>query len=1079
MAYVGRQPLAGEVIILDDIQSQFNGVLTTFDLTRTINGTTIDFYPVATQQLLVSLGGTIQEPDRTGTKGFKVDANRIVFASAPPASTDCFIVSYGNVTDLVDYKNFNPFKNISLSDSIYYYNPENLTISKSGTITDGTADNFFTLSKTVTLATGAEVTVGDGESLTVDLWDTTGYAGATNAYTLPTASTTTLGGVKVDGTSIQISSGTISVNQSNIDYNSISNTPNLSALNSFNVTGATTNDILTYNGSQFVADGTVTNLILNQAGGNFLAGGAANTVSNYRYNYANGTTNGLKIGGVGSEAGLDLVGNNDGDHAASILLRQENEGYAFVVNPNDDQLQLKTFTATADDFYVHQPTGGTTIENRLTLERTTGNVVIISTGFTSALSNSGLEVRGLNATNTFQSQLNVRSTDATGQNNGGSIALIGNDNSFPRVYATVRGLKESATITEWGGYLSLSTRRNGTVSMTEAVRIDSNQNVGIGTENPYHRLHINWTSTDLIADFPNSGTDANFGDSVGLRIENQTSGAYSLAHFRSDVADWLIGTRYTSSATGDFVFFHESDEILTLKPTFRVGIGNTDPDATIHVSSESSNSNPWAIFEVQDQYFKKIHFYESSNAYDLEQYGSYLGYDANSNNFQIGLYNAGVNNGIIKFNRDTTLFTIQGNYGSFCVDQNDSSSSTVRFGSYGNTDVGICTGRSTETGSTRIHIENGDGEAIRITDNNIVAIGVSNTVDPDTLSGTLINTGRHAIYHADKIGLIIYGNSPTVATPSSKPYVSIGNDGTTSYLIAGSGATGDVDLEIQTAVGGTETTKVWLDHDGQVGLGSSPSEFHRLNVYGDSTVSPSIQIRSTDDNIPPRLVFQPNISNLAGSCRIEFWEGFNNATYLNANACIEYDATTNYGGDGALLIKGYASAPLGSAADTVIASFGRNGAVNFAGSVSKGSGSFKINHPLPEKTDTHYLVHSFVEGPQADLIYRGRIELVNGTASVNIDLASGMTDGTFDVLCGDVQCFTSNETGWTAVRGSVSGNILSIEAQDPTCTDTISWMVVGERKDPHMIGTDWTDENGKVIVEPPKANSSILSPSQE
>ena len=143
-------------------------------------------------------------------------------------------------------------------------------------------------------------------------------------------------------------------------------------------------------------------------------------------------------------------------------------------------------------------------------------------------------------------------------------------------------------------------------------------------------------------------------------------------------------------------------------------------------------------------------------------------------------------------------------------------------------------------------------------------------------------------------------------------------------------------------------------------------------------------------------------------------------------------------------------------------------AVEITGALSKGSGSFKIDHPLPEKTDTHHLVHSFIEGPKADLIYRGKVDLVAGSATVNIDTAAGMTEGTFDVLCDDVQCFTSNESGWTAVKGSVSGNTLTITAQDNTCTDTISWMVVGERKDQHMLETEWTDGNGKVIVEPLK-----------
>ena len=144
------------------------------------------------------------------------------------------------------------------------------------------------------------------------------------------------------------------------------------------------------------------------------------------------------------------------------------------------------------------------------------------------------------------------------------------------------------------------------------------------------------------------------------------------------------------------------------------------------------------------------------------------------------------------------------------------------------------------------------------------------------------------------------------------------------------------------------------------------------------------------------------------------------------------------------------------------------GNLSVSGSLSKGSGSFKIDHPLPEKEDTHYLVHSFIEGPQADLIYRGKVNLSNGTASVNIDIASSMTEGTFEVLCRDVQCFTTNETGWTAVRGKVTGNILTIEAQDSQCTDTISWLVIGERKDRHMLETELTDETGKIIVEPVK-----------
>jgi hypothetical protein len=145
-----------------------------------------------------------------------------------------------------------------------------------------------------------------------------------------------------------------------------------------------------------------------------------------------------------------------------------------------------------------------------------------------------------------------------------------------------------------------------------------------------------------------------------------------------------------------------------------------------------------------------------------------------------------------------------------------------------------------------------------------------------------------------------------------------------------------------------------------------------------------------------------------------------------------------------------------------------SGNTDINGTLSKGGGTFRIPHPVASKTATHDLVHSFIEGPQADNLYRGKIDLVAGTATVNIDTVAGMTEGTFVLLNRDVQCFTSNETGWTAVRGTVSGNTISIEAQDNTCTDTISWMVVGERHDQFMYDNEFADDDGHIIVEPTK-----------
>jgi len=156
-----------------------------------------------------------------------------------------------------------------------------------------------------------------------------------------------------------------------------------------------------------------------------------------------------------------------------------------------------------------------------------------------------------------------------------------------------------------------------------------------------------------------------------------------------------------------------------------------------------------------------------------------------------------------------------------------------------------------------------------------------------------------------------------------------------------------------------------------------------------------------------------------------------------------------------------------------------SGGVHVNAALSKASGSFKIKHPVDSKKDSHYLVHSFTESPQADLIYRGKVNLVGGSATINIDTTVGMTDGTFVALNTDVQCFTTNESGWTAVKGSVSGNVLTLTAQANDCTDSISWMVVGERQDQHMKDTGWTDSDGKVILEPEQEADDVILSSEQ
>ena len=69
-----------------------------------------------------------------------------------------------------------------------------------------------------------------------------------------------------------------------------------------------------------------------------------------------------------------------------------------------------------------------------------------------------------------------------------------------------------------------------------------------------------------------------------------------------------------------------------------------------------------------------------------------------------------------------------------------------------------------------------------------------------------------------------------------------------------------------------------------------------------------------------------------------------------------------------------------------------------------------------------------------------------------------------------------DESGNTLITEGVHSNILTITAQDNSCTDTISWLVIGQRHDSHMYDTDWTNENGRVVVEPLQTAAAAYIP---
>ena len=138
-----------------------------------------------------------------------------------------------------------------------------------------------------------------------------------------------------------------------------------------------------------------------------------------------------------------------------------------------------------------------------------------------------------------------------------------------------------------------------------------------------------------------------------------------------------------------------------------------------------------------------------------------------------------------------------------------------------------------------------------------------------------------------------------------------------------------------------------------------------------------------------------------------------------------------------------------------------------------GTKNFRITHPLPEKTETHDLVHSVIEAPFAGTLYSGMVDLVAGFASVNIDDTFNMTEGTFEALNTVRSWSSSNESGYSPVKCSLNGNVLTIECQDSESTDTVYYEVRGIRKDAAVIRDSGTTESGELIVEPTKMSTEV------
>ena len=120
---------------------------------------------------------------------------------------------------------------------------------------------------------------------------------------------------------------------------------------------------------------------------------------------------------------------------------------------------------------------------------------------------------------------------------------------------------------------------------------------------------------------------------------------------------------------------------------------------------------------------------------------------------------------------------------------------------------------------------------------------------------------------------------------------------------------------------------------------------------------------------------------------------------------------------------------------------GKDGDVTISGNLAKGSGSFKIDHPMDPTNK--YLSHSFVESPDMMNVYNGNIilnsdgeawvELPTWFESLNVDFRYQLT-----CIGGYAPVYIANKIQDNKFK--IAGGTEGLE---------ISWQVTGIRNDPY------------------------------
>jgi hypothetical protein len=295
---------------------------------------------------------------------------------------------------------------------------------------------------------------------------------------------------------------------------------------------------------------------------------------------------------------IDRVNCTEESNVKIHLTRSDNVNNGFQIQQVDNAISLYNY----EDAPIKLFTNST---QRMIIE-SDGNVGIGNDSPTSLLHlTKTLDVGGSGMIDMLRIEWDDAGSEDTKSGDGTKISFgTSSVNNSPASVesAYIGAIRTSGAEASHNTDLVFGTKENDSTDISEKMRIKNDGNVGIGTTDPSHKLHIYGASGD------------NDTEPVGILLESSNADGEPGIHFKNGTTSNNLFSIGINGSVGCLGFFYGDDNggtqqggntLMTLNSSGNLGIGNTDPNALLHLGDVEDTEKllyfhterPWYVIQ--------------------------------------------------------------------------------------------------------------------------------------------------------------------------------------------------------------------------------------------------------------------------------------------------------------------------------------------------------------------------------------------------------------------------------------------------------------------------------------------------